>query len=131
MIEWREIPSFPNYEASNTGYIRRKLNGRILQNYLSDLSRNYKTVCIFYNKKRYTKYVARLVWEAFNNCACKMTIDHIDRDSSNNHINNLRCVSHKVNSMNRDNYSKGNKYNLSEEDKKTIINKLNSLISTS
>lgn len=127
MIEWREIPKFPNYEASNTGYIRRKLNGKVLKSRLKEAIRGYKVVSIFCGGKKHTKYVGRLVWETFNNCDCKQTIDHIDRDATNNHIDNLRCVSYKENSNNRDNYnSTTNKYNLTEEDKKIIINKLKS-----
>jgi hypothetical protein len=111
MIEWKVIPSYPNYEASNDGKVRRKLNEVEVRQSLDD--RQYLTVMLFTNKKKYRKRVARLVWSAFNECDCKETVDHIDRDKVNNHISNLRCVSKKENSQNRDNYSnKTNKYNL-------------------
>lgn len=127
MEEWRPIPYFPNYECSNTGLIRRAKNGRILKLGLMESSRNYLIACIYYNKKKYTKNIARLVYDSFSECECKQTIDHIDRNPRNNHISNLRCVSHKDNSKNRDNYSnKGNKYNLTDDDKRNIINKLKS-----
>ena len=123
-ITWKEIPSFPNYEASNTGLIRRAKNEKILKSRnLEDFDhRRYQVISIYHNKKRYTKKVARLVWEAFNQCECKETIDHIDRAVMNNNISNLRCVSKKMNSGFRDNYSKkDNKYNLTKEKKVEII----------
>ena len=83
-IEWRAIPSFPNYEASNTGLIRRAKTGDVLKQRDIDMNRPYQIVSIFYNKKKYTKKVSRLIWEAFNDCACGMTIDHIDRNKTNN-----------------------------------------------
>jgi hypothetical protein len=123
-IKWKEIPSFPNYEASNTGLIRRAKNGKILKSRnLEDLDhRKYQIISIYHNKKKYTKKVARLVWEAFNQCECTETIDHIDKAVMNNNISNLRCVSKKMNSGFRDSYSnKTNKYNLNDDIKKEII----------
>jgi hypothetical protein len=127
MEEWRPIPYFPNYECSNTGLIRRASNERILKLGVMENARDYLIACIYYNKKKYTKNIARLVYDSFNECECKQTIDHIDRNPQNNHISNLRCVSHKDNSKNRDNYSNTtNKYNLTDDDKRNIINKLKS-----
>jgi len=127
MEEWRPIPYFPNYECSNTGLIRRASNQRILKLGIMETVRDYLVVSIYYNKKKYTKNMGRLVYDSFNECECKQTIDHIDRNPKNNHISNLRCVSHKDNSKNRDNYSNTkNKYNLTDDDKKNIISKLKS-----
>lgn len=119
---WKIIPSFPNYEASNLGNIRRKKNSKLVKQSNSDM-RGYKVVSIFFNKKRYTKKVARLVWSAFNECECDVTIDHIDQDKSNNNINNLRCVTLSEQFKNRSIYRNGNKYSLTTEDKIEIIKK--------
>jgi hypothetical protein len=127
MIEWREIPNHENYEASNTGLIRRKTNQKVLRDTKQDYTRDYKIIALHTRGKRYTKIVSRLIWSAFKGCQCENTIDHIDRNPINNHIDNLRCITHKENSKNRDNYSnKTNKYNLDDEKKKHIITKLKS-----
>lgn len=118
--EWRTIPSHPNYEASNEGEIRRKLNGNIVAQKSAD-NRNYKNISLFTNKKKYTKKVARLIWEAFNDCPCKYTIDHIDRNKTNNKIDNLQCIPMKENLHRRTIYEKKNKYNLTKEDKIRIV----------
>jgi hypothetical protein len=122
-IEWRIIPSYPNYEASNTGLIRRAKTGDILKQRWIDKKRPYQIVSLYYNKRKYTKKVARLVWEGFNDCACGMTIDHIDRNKFNNNLSNLRCVSNKDNHANRTIYKSANKYNLTQSLKIEIISK--------
>lgn len=126
MEEWKIIGSFPNYEASNLGnvrHIKRKINRKV---YPLDFIKGYKVIGITYMGKKYTKKVARLIWEAFNDKPCDMTIDHIDRDATNNKIENLRCVSCKENSKNKGPQPRVNKYQFNNEDKKTIITKMES-----
>jgi Mor family transcriptional regulator len=118
-IEWRVIPSFPNYEASNTGLIRRVKTQKVLKSKNID-SRQYQVVSLFYRKK-YTKKVSRLIYEAFNDCECEMTIDHIDRNILNNNLSNLRCVSIAENHKNRTIYKSKNKYGLTDDIKMEII----------
>jgi hypothetical protein len=125
-IIWKEIPQYPNYEASNTGLIRRRANERILKPKQNDL-RPYEYLSIFSGGKKYTKKVAKLIWMAFNECDCDMTIDHIDRNPKNNHIDNLRCISNLENCQNRKNSGwKPNKYNLTKEMKIDIIKQIRS-----
>lgn len=55
------------------------------------------------------EYVHRIVWELFNGSIPDgLCIDHIDGDTSNNKIENLRLVTHKENMRNAKR-SKGNK----------------------
>lgn len=125
--KWIESTEFPNYEVSDTGKIRRMKNSRELK--LAFNSSDYVVARIYYNKKKYTKSISRMVWESFNNCKCSETIDHIDRDKSNNSLSNLRCISQKQNSLNRNIYKKN--YNLTDDIKKQIINKIkNDKVST-
>lgn len=119
-VEWRVIPSHENYEVSNEGDIRRRLNGRVLKLSTAD-NRGYKIATLYTDGKKYTKKIARMVWEAFNDCPCALTVDHIDRNPNNNNINNLRCVSLQENLKNRSIYRKPNKYNLTTEDKMRIV----------
>lgn len=118
---WKQCYDFPNYEVSETGKMRRQLNGREIA--IAIDSRGYSVVRIWYNKKKYTKRIAKLIWQTFNDCACGMTIDHIDRNKQNNNLSNLRCISHSENSRNRTIYGK-NVYNLNQEKKKEILHKL-------
>lgn len=51
-------------------------------------------------KKRY--FVHRIVWEMHNGKIAEgMVIDHINRNGLDNRIDNLRCVSHRVNLRNK------------------------------
>jgi hypothetical protein len=75
---------------------------------------------LWYNKKRYTKRVGRLVWMSFNQCDCAETIDHINGDAGDDRLVNLQCISFDDNRAKRKNYSKKNKYNLSKKTKGAI-----------
>lgn len=122
---WLTIPTHPNYEVSNKGQVRRAKNQRIVKQ--NEDESGYKVVTIYTDKKYYCRKVSRLVWTTFNDSDCNLTIDHRDRNKQNNNISNLRCISHRDNSRNRDNYSnKLNKYNLTDELKKELISKFRS-----
>jgi hypothetical protein len=119
---WVKARNHPNYEVSNKGDIRRALNGKLLLQQNCD--KDYKLVTIFTNGKKYTKRIAKLIWESFNECECKETIDHKDRNKSNNQIENLACISLSENCKNRHIYRNKNKYNLDDDKKRIIINKI-------
>lgn len=120
---WRQIPMFPTYAASNLGRIKNIKRDTIIAQ--SDVdSRQYQKVGISYKNKPYTKKVSRLVWAAFNDCECPDTIDHIDGNVLNNNIENLQCISNKLNNMKKNTYSKRiNKYNLDDDKRKEILTK--------
>jgi hypothetical protein len=101
------------------GQIRRKINQRILKTQIA--SNGYVVVSVWTNKRKYTRNIARMVWESFNDCACGLTIDHIDRNKKNNTLKNLRCITMEDNRKNRSIYKRENKYDLNDDKRKTII----------
>jgi len=119
---WKKCYDFPNYEVSNTGKMRRAKNGREIV--ITTDPNNYQIVRIWYNKKKYTKRIAKLVWQAFNETKCNEFIHHIDNNRANNNLDNLRCISPRENSLNRAIYRIKNKYDLTPEKKTEIINKI-------
>lgn len=119
---WTEMSGFPNYIVSNMGRIRNNRRGNLVK-YVDD-GQGYDVVNLYFNKVKYTKRVARLVYNSFVDCACGLTIDHINKDKKDNRLSNLRCVSQKVNSNNRDIVKIKNKYNLTNEIRGEIAKKL-------
>ncbi len=83
---WMQVDSYCNYYVSNFGRIKNINTERILKQ--SNNSKGYKFVVL--NGDNYR--VHRLVAFAFLDTPLdeKLTIDHIDRDVTNNHVNNLR-----------------------------------------
>lgn len=87
MTEWRVIPGYPDYEASDDGNIRRIKNGYILSPIHNQTGHRYVQL------KRKNKTVARLVYWAFhpdfpeNNDL--LVIRHIDEDPENDSLDNL------------------------------------------
>ena len=100
--EWRPLPSCKGYEASSDGRIRRidmynsTYHGRIL----ATVTRKDGYVCvrISVNGKAYTKYVHRLICEAFNGPPPDgKIVAHSDGDKSNNVPNNLQWATNSEN----------------------------------
>lgn len=95
--EWKMIPSFPAYEASSLGRIRR--NGKVLRPYQGK-DRGYLNQVLCVNGKTHTRGVHVLVCEAFHGkCPVnKRVTAHNDGNKSNNVPSNLRWATHKENS---------------------------------
>jgi len=99
-VIWRQIPEFPNYEVSNYGAVRHR-GGRkgVGPNFWiappRELSPStggdgYYRVGLMVGDTRKTKYVARLVAQAFlPNQFNFVEVNHIDGDKSNNSSDNL------------------------------------------
>ena len=100
MEEWRIIKDFEDYQVSNLGRVMSLKRGK--RKILSPrVSKNYKNVTLSKNGTIKTKLVHRLVAEAFipneNN---KPVVDHIDTNTLNNCVDNLRWVTVKENCLN-------------------------------
>ena len=107
MEEWKEIQDYPNYSVSNLGNVRNK-RGKILKGYPD--KDGYLTVCLYHPQKVFKIHylVAKMFIENPNNYN---QIDHINREVSDNNVNNLRWVSPSQNQVNRNRFKNAkNKY---------------------
>ena len=86
MVEvWREITELPEYEVSNTGFVRNKKTQRILNAFFNRPG-GYLRVDI----KGKLYYVHRLVYETFNGCINdNEKIMFWDGDHNNTAMHNL------------------------------------------
>jgi hypothetical protein len=102
---------FETYEISNFGNVRRKLlNGeyKILKCSILNRGAKYKYFQTNREKKRINYLVHHLVAKLFiGNRPDNLVIDHIDRNSLNNNVNNLRYITQKENCHNTDKYIEG------------------------
>ena len=87
---WREMKTKPSEWRDLKGTINKKDGYR-------QVMINYK----LYKYHRVVYWIHNPEWDIDDNCRDN-SIDHIDRDKSNNNIENLRLVTHKHNMWNRD-----------------------------
>lgn len=112
--EWRVIPLFDNYEASNTGKVRNRLTKQILKPNTN--SKGYRHV-VLYKGSRKNKHMVgvhravAMAWLPTNDLS--LTVNHIDEDKNNNNVNNLEWMSNKDNIQ----YSQGYKVKCIETNK--------------
>ncbi len=84
---WMPIPSFPLYEASLSGAVRR--GGRTLRPHTR--KSGYQHLLLCEEGRRYCRLVHRLVASAhIPNPLGKREVDHADWNRSNNDVTNLR-----------------------------------------
>jgi hypothetical protein len=100
--EWKIIKDYPDYKISNYGDVFSIKSNKMLKP--TKNFHGYFNVKIIVNNNRQSFLVHRLVYEAFKNLKINnnLVIDHIDRNPSNNYIDNLREVSKSENSKNRE-----------------------------
>ena len=97
MEVWKSIVGFERYEVSSMGNIRRGV--KILKPCLD--SYGYRQINLYKDKSRYTRKVYRVLMEAFNpNVENKPQIDHINRNRSDDRLDNLRWVTSSENVRN-------------------------------
>jgi hypothetical protein len=97
--EWRDCVGYPNYAVSSLGNIKNKKTGRILKPSIVEGYSKYK---LSRDKVAYNASGHRVVALAFiPNPENKPTIDHIDRNQSNNAVTNLRWATYCENNQNK------------------------------
>lgn len=92
-IEWRTVPSYSYYEASNTGLLRKRTTQRVLScNY--DEVGYIKIQLTDDNGQRKNTSLHRVIATTFiPNTQNKKTVNHIDHNTLNNSISNLEWAS--------------------------------------
>ena len=103
MEEWRQISGFEAYEVSNHGNVRK--GDMPMKFTVITRPYGYRKVKVGLTKdgKQTNCTVSRLVAQAFIPKPDGLTtVDHIDRNSTNNHVSNLRWASYHTQVMNRD-----------------------------
>lgn len=93
-MEYKPLKSTNNkYGINENGQVWNFQKNRPVKSYIG--IDNYEHIVLRVNKQKMRKRVHRLMAEAyFKNCK---VIDHIDSNKSNNHISNLRPVTHSEN----------------------------------
>lgn len=92
--EWKKIDNFNNYSISNMGNIRNDNTNRILK--VKKCNNDYLSITLYNKKLIKTFYVHRLVAIHFIlNTENKPTVNHIDRNKSNNIVTNLEWANYK------------------------------------
>ena len=100
MVEtYKEIKGFENYSVSDLGNVRNDKTGRVLK---ETNTHGYLRVDLRKNKIKHHKFIHRLIAEAFLlNPENKKCVDHIDNNTHNNNIINLRFATLANNQHNR------------------------------
>lgn len=95
MEELKTIPSYPDYEASSLGYIRNKKTKKTIKH---NYNGGYAQMHLYNDKKRDAVKLHRMIAEAFiSNPENKPTVNHIDKDTTNNKPSNLEWSTHQEN----------------------------------
>lgn len=114
-LEWRVCPSFPAYEVSEAGDIRRWKKDQWNHAYGYVLSHKiqggYKRYTLRANGKSHNIHAYRMVAEAFLGPKPfdKAEVCHNDGVKLNNHYSNLRWDTHKSNHLDRIEHGSSNR----------------------
>ncbi len=109
---WKTLDRIPHYEVSNQGRVRSSLRkaGKILKP--ASTKDGHQLVCLVKDGQKYTSYIHRLVAEVFipNVHPLRNYVNHIDKDPTNNNVDNLEWVSNSENCFHARNPDLYNKY---------------------
>jgi len=100
MEEWRDIVNFPNYQVSNLGNVKNCKTNTMIKTSLGTKDKRYYYVSI-YNEKNCRLLLHRIIAKAFiPTDDDSLEIDHKDRNTHNNNIENLRWATKSENKRN-------------------------------
>ena len=112
--QWRPIKEFPHYLVSNLGRVKLARTGEIkvqkrevIRRANGTVSAHYCVVILSDHKgqqgKNFRRFVHRLVAIAFLDDPPTLdhTVDHIDTNTANNHLTNLRWASKEEQKQNK------------------------------
>lgn len=96
--EWKDIPGFENYQASNLGNIRNKNTFKILSPNRN--KKGYRHVVLYKGSKKNKHMIGvhravALAWIPTNDCT--LTVNHKDNNPDNNSVDNLEWLSNEDN----------------------------------
>lgn len=105
MEEWKDIPTYPNYQASNIGNIRSVTHYDTLGRLKQGVQKRFKKhrngyLCVTLNHKN-IELVHRLVAIAFLGEKNGLEVNHKDGNKQNNHVGNLEWVTKSENQKHR------------------------------
>lgn len=98
LFEYRDGQLIWRYNPNSTKTWNTRFAGKPAGSIRKD---RYVAVQFKLGQRRYVTKLHRLVWLLFTGSLPSKDLDHIDRNPLNNKIENLRDVSHQVNSFNR------------------------------
>ena len=111
--EWRDIQGFPNYQISNLGNVKSKERYTKQRNGMNLRKEKLLTPQKDHKGYLYVRLYNESGWKYFKihilvaktfipNFLNEPTVDHIDRNKSNNKVDNLRWASYKEQENNKD-----------------------------
>ena len=99
--EWKDVEHYPGYKISNLGRIKGK-DGYLLKPYIT--TKGYRQVGLWRSEdgRKYLR-MSRLVYQHFGEDEWNpnLTVDHMNHNTEDDCISNLRLISHSKNSSNQ------------------------------